>query len=98
MITRADYLAQRATYAEYYGEIIQKTGLRCPAHLVERARASTDPHFNDVPLHLWDQSMPVWPHHLAAAIRARGDYPTLAGWVCLMKEAARLEIADKPSV
>lgn len=80
-----------ARHRAYYGQFVTP-GVRA---MVLRAigeaalLASKDPHFNDIPLKWRDALMPVWPFKLAKAVRAQGDYPTLAGAVCIAKEAAR---------
>jgi hypothetical protein len=50
-------------------------------------RASKDPHFNDIPLALWDRLVPGLPG--SGGFSKAGDYYTAAGGVCLAKEAAR---------
>jgi len=52
---------------------------------------STDEHFNDIPLKRWDS---LSFHESAnkdhtTGLKKAGDYMTLAGSVCIYKEAAR---------
>jgi hypothetical protein len=56
MITREDYLAGRAAHRAYYGEVLDASGVRLdPGHEAALlAAASRDPHYNDVPLAVWD--------------------------------------------
>ena len=93
MITRNDYIQTggRDAHRAYYAQFIT------PAHKsrilnnigIERLQRSDDHYFNDIPLELWDKiSVPV-PAQSAKLLRECGDYPTLAGAVCIMKEAAR---------
>lgn len=42
--------------------------------------------FNDIPLKLWDNL--TYCIRVKEALEAKGDYPTLAGKVCILKEAA----------
>ena len=91
--TRADYMAHRATHEEYYRAVNATAGVRFEADhwLVERARVSSDPHFNDVPLKLWDRhgDNTYLRVALAKAFRAHGDVLSLAGIVCCLKQAVR---------
>lgn len=77
------YHAQFVTSA-HVGELVR-------SGMIERIRKSRDPHFNDIPLSDWDSlamSFPI-PQVTLAKMRECGDYPTLAGAVCILKEAAR---------
>ena len=57
--------------------------------LIDKIKASQDPHFNDIELSVWDHlSLPV-PMESNTLLRKCGDYPTLAGAVCILKEAAQ---------
>lgn len=95
--TRADYLAGRATHREFYGAIVREVGIRFRADdpLVVKCRAALeagDEHFNKV------QVMAKWDAIAASFIgtnrilREHGDYLTLAGGVCIAKEAIRQAI------
>lgn len=83
------YLAHRAYYAQFVtrGHL---EGVRRRIGL-ETLRASDDQrHFNDVPLARWDAlAQTPLPARIAEKMRALGDYPTLAGHLCIHKEAAR---------
>lgn len=96
LITRADYLApgqvdRKAAHRAYYAQFVT------PAHfgrlknrlgLIDRVKSSNDPHFNNIPLSIWDiMALPV-PAESARILKECGDYPTLAGAVCILKEAA----------
>lgn len=85
----ADPLDRANAHRRYYDQFVNGQTI---AHVVARIGgsnilASTDPHFNDIPLALWDKLS----HGLPLAIRfeAVGDYCTLSGLVCVAKEAAR---------
>ena len=100
MITRKNYLdrcREPGAFAAYYGEIIDEAGgpkafiprLPVPLARIREALEAGDVHLNKIPLYSWDaKALPV-PAKVAAAMRARGDCPTLAGAVCVLKEAAR---------
>lgn len=94
LFTRADYLAsslteQRTAHRRFYAQLVND---RTIAHVVntigaKRIKASTDPHFNDIPLKEWDSFAGRLP--IAMKLEALGDYLTLASIVCIAKEAAR---------
>lgn len=56
VFTRADYMDERCTHEQFYGQFVTGSVL----HLVRSAIgedaivASTNPHFNDIPLKQWD--------------------------------------------
>lgn len=52
---------------------------------VEKLKNSTNEHFNDIPLKTWD-ALPIVYNR--PAMESCGDYLTIAGHVCIMKEAA----------
>lgn len=102
--TRADYLARRCTHAEYYGAIVADAPVTFkPDFLnrVQRALGAGDEPLNTIPLREWDRMAGATfarPNgyctaEVDRAFRERGDYPTLAGLVCRLKEAARLTAA-----
>lgn len=77
----------RAYYAQFLTPALIDHVRR--AVTLERILKSEDPHFNDVPLHVWDAVFYAVPADVDRKIREAGDYPTLAGMVCLAREAAR---------
>ena len=99
LITRSQYLnaptalgmtpaeAHRAYYAQFVGPgtvnlIVMQIG-------ADRLMASTDPHFNDIPLDRWDRNHLLGRLPLARRLEDAGDYPTTAGLLSIAKEAAR---------
>lgn len=93
MHTRADYMDKRCTHADYYGEIAQAAGVSLVGHPimpdVEKALAAGDEHLNSVPLDRWDSVGHGFRNALGPVMRARGDVLSMAGLVCVAKEAAR---------
>lgn len=94
IFTRADYLAtplaeQPAAHRRYYAQFVNQRTIDYVVRAIgaDRLLASTDPHFNDIPLPKWDNLVRYLP--LAASLRDTGDYLTLGGGVCIAKEAAR---------
>jgi hypothetical protein len=85
-------MSNQCTHAEYYRQFITPKIEARVLMVITPARllASRDPYFNDIPLAKWDA---VWfggcPADLGAAMRAAGDFPTMAGLVCVAKQAAR---------
>jgi hypothetical protein len=84
-------MAHRVTHRVYYASVAQAAGLVFPTDhpLVERAARSKDPHFNDIPLQLWDDYALSMRSDLARALRAHEDGFSVAGGVCIVKEAVK---------
>ena len=95
--TRAEYMkdAQQegkgpsAAHRRYFAQFVTDgTKHRVLSAIgLNRLKASTDPHLNDIPLAIWDRLTPQLPG--SAGFSKAGDYYTLANGVCLAKEAAR---------
>ena len=88
VFTRKDYMAGRCSHERYYAQFI--TDVTRSALLwaipAERIIASTDAHFNDIPLRLWDEL----PNYVSGRrMEAAGDFPTPAGKVCVYKTLAK---------
>lgn len=92
LFTRQEYMeASRedgpAAHRRYYAQFVcenTKPRLLCSISRAE-ILASADPHFNDIPLKLWDNVPLIYNREL---MRLAGDYLTAAGKVCILKEAA----------
>lgn len=91
MFTRKQYLNRECSHADYYAQFVGEDIKHSVLHTIGRDKimASSDPHFNDIPLAFWDSIIGLVPHQIATKMRELGDYPTLAGNVCIAKEAAR---------
>lgn len=96
LYTRAEYLNdcgavedQRSNHRKFYAQFVNEATVSAVAKAIgpSRLMASTDPHFNDIPLKDWDDVAPWLPREIN--FKDVGDYPTQAGLVCLAKEAAR---------
>ena len=95
--TRAQYMTDAqhegkgpsAAHRRYFGQFVTDgTKYRVLSLIgLDRLKSSTCPHFNDIPLKLWDQLTPQLPG--SAGFSKAGDFYTLANGVCLAKEAAR---------
>jgi len=86
MITRDDYISGKASHSEYYTQFVKKSHFDALAFLRDMIMKSTNPHFNDIPLRLWDCIIATYP---TEKMKECGDYLTIAGKVCILKEAAR---------
>jgi hypothetical protein len=93
-MTRKDYMDGRVTHADYYRSVAKAAGISYasadPAFLgrVRSALANGDEHLNTIPLAEWDRrgSMLL---SVSRAFKAHGDCDSLAGRVCVLKQAAR---------
>jgi hypothetical protein len=105
MMTREEYISSasasreeaRAAHRRYYGQFVNRRTIDYVVRVIgsDALLASTDPHFNDIPLDKWDRIALSLP--LAASLRDAGDYMTLAGGVCIAKEAARQYVESQQS-
>lgn len=103
--TRKDYMAdpchavgneadRAAAHRRYYAQFVTPYVLSLVrARIgVDRIKASTDRHFNDIPLRLWDQLHPALVQGVAnigAKINGAGFGVSLSDIVCVAKEAAK---------
>lgn len=105
MFTRKDYMNKACTHREYYGQFVNDGVIRLVLHRIGRKAilGSTDPHFNDIPLHRWDalcgfDGRPysggtftggaVYPL-VAAKFKELGQHVSPSDLLCVLKEAAR---------
>lgn len=92
IITRKQYLNGEVSHHDYYAQfgkhLVSLVGSRFG---IDRIKASTDPHFNDIPLNKWD--------NLAITVRmtvgrmlaeANGGGVSLSDCVCSAKAAAQI--------
>lgn len=96
LYTRKDYMSEPyearstdAPHRRYYAQFVNGRTIAYVAGHIGGSKilASTNPHFNDIPLALWDSLSHSLP--LAMPFKAAGDICTLSGLVCAAKEAAR---------
>jgi hypothetical protein len=101
MKTREQYLNKECTHSEYYAQFVNKSVKERVESRIGKAAilTSTNEHFNDIPLAKWDNiySMHSLHFEMANKLKEVGDYPTLAGLVCITKEAARQIKAENNS-
>jgi hypothetical protein len=86
---RKDYMNGKISHREYQAQFVNDNVKRMviDAIGIERLKKSKDEHFNDIPLHIWDNI--GLPYGISEKLKEAGDYYTLAGQVCILKEAGR---------
>ena len=91
----ADKSKRMAAHRRYYGQFVTSGTISRVVNAIgaDVLRASKDPHFNDIPLALWDRLVPGLPG--SGGFSKAGDYYTASGGVCLAKEAARQWLETK---
>jgi hypothetical protein len=89
MFTRQNYLEKICTHSQYYNQFINYGFITRVVQTIGRQKImeSTDEYLNDIPLIFWDQINP--PLGTMEKMKGLGDYLTLAGKVCIAKEAAK---------
>ena len=86
--TRKDYMSDKCTHAEYYGQLVTQGMKEHVARAIPQALAkSTDPNLNDISLNTWDRL--GMSYGLRSEFEELGDIRSKAGMVCVLKEAAR---------
>ena len=76
-----------ALHRKYYAQFVNQSTINAVVRQIGKANllASTDEYLNDIPLKLWDNCQCI----MAMRMEEAGDYLTIAGKVCILKEAAR---------
>lgn len=89
MKTRKEYLDGKCSHREYYGQFVNDNVKQMVIDTIGKNRIlkSTDEHFNDISLREWDNI--GLPCGISELLKKAGDYYTLAGQVCILKEGAR---------
>lgn len=98
MITRQDYLNKKATHREFYAQFVTpelKKQVLQSIGIEKLKSAANDEHLNSIPLSFWD-SMAGYARtdFIVNKMKECGDFLTLAGCVCILKEAARQVIEE----
>jgi hypothetical protein len=85
---------KECTHNEYYGQFVTDSIIRSVKSFIgeDRIRNSTDPHFNDIPLHLWDRLSDSMKSQLTIFDEYEDGkkYYSLCSGVCTLKQAARM--------
>src|SRR4051794_29256750 len=97
--TRGDYLNNKASHSEYYRQfvdqgiidlVVRQFGLDALKRAYDK-----DVHLNSIPLEDWDRLVYVIDGALVRnKLAASGDIFSLAGGVCILKQAAIMAIFD----
>lgn len=96
-------MARRCTHRKYYAQFVNAEVKKLVKSAIPQFLRSTDPHFNDIPLPLWDQLTDVTRKTIDIKLWKAADSPTqpegtylwsLCCNVCILKEAARQLLED----
>lgn len=94
-MTRKDYMEGRVTHEQFYSSVARAAGISfAQSDLLPRVRTALeagDEHLNSIPLALWDRRAenPVTRANISRALKEHGDFFSLAGGVCTLKQAAK---------
>lgn len=91
MFTRSQYLNGECSHSEYYSQFVNNSVLgavksRFTTEQLQKA-FEQDPHLNTIPLQQWDSL--GYSIELFINFKQPGDIKTLAGLVCVAKQAAK---------
>lgn len=98
MFTRKDYLDKNCNHREYYSQFVTeyiKSIVASKFGLEKLQKAyRQDKNLNTISLDQWDHLTHRLPRSVAASLKEHGDYLTLAGGVCILKEAAKQLVTE----
>jgi hypothetical protein len=88
MRTRKQYVAGKCSHREYYGQFVNASTIAAVVRWIgsEDILASNDEHLNDIAMRRWDSAAAFMP--MAITFARVGDFRSLAGLLCIAKEAA----------
>lgn len=106
LFTHKDYMDKKCSHREYFAQFVTNGTLNAVSRSIGKDRivASTDPHFNDIPLRKWDALTGYGNRNIYGTIsggfhatlpcnynriKEAGEWATAATLVCIAKEAAR---------
>lgn len=92
--TRKQYLDGEVTFEQFYRAVNQTAGLVfSPDHAlmprILECLEQGDEHLNRIPLNTWDRLASWAQNSLTRALKEHGDFYSLSGGVCCLKQAAR---------
>ncbi len=93
-MTRKEYMDGVVSFADYYRSVAKDAGISfasAPVEFldrVEKALERGDEHLNTIPLSLWYYYAICAKHATMPALKRHGDFWSLAGGVCVAKQAA----------
>lgn len=92
-MSRKDYMNGVCSHREYYAQFVDSEIKGRVRFLLPQIEASEDEHLNDIPLKVWDNISADYTG-VGRKLKEADDYLTKAGWVCIVKEAARQLVED----
>jgi hypothetical protein len=97
MKTRQQYINKEVTHREYYSQFVTESVKKRikSSFRISALEDGKDKHFNNIPLSIWDHFLPVVPSEISKKLQECGDYCTLSGIVCILKEAAMQIVEEK---
>jgi len=98
MIPRSHYLVGNASHADYYRQFvtpaIRQVFVRCFGREQLHIALLMDPYLNSIPLADWDDlTWQIKLPSLVSELCACGDSLSVATGVCILKEAAKMEMS-----
>jgi hypothetical protein len=91
--TRKEYMDNKVTFEQFYTSVANEAGVGYfPPDFLDRVRkalADGDEHLNTIPIATWDRLAELVAPRIASALKKHGDFYSLAGGVCVMKQAAK---------
>ena len=91
--TRAQRLANECTHEQYYNQFVNPVIISRVEQYIGKdkiiAALATEKGLNSIPLATWD-GVANNLYNVSAKMKEAGDYLTLAGGVCIAKQAARI--------
>jgi len=105
-MTRQEYLAANTAgtspHREYYGQFVNKAVKDLVLSRFSKEKLTeaiqSEKNLNSIPLAQWDgltQGLGAYYYGVAEKMKELGDYRTLAGSVCILKEAARQIVEEE---
>ena len=91
MKTRQDYLSGKISHDEYYIQFVDSHIVNQVLFIIGKDEIlnSKDKHFNDIPLKYWNIVLCPLPDYVKNQLKQAGDNTTLAGAICIAKQAAK---------
>ena len=99
--TRAQYMNKQVTFEDYYRAVAKDSGVsfrNAPEEFLRRVQkclAERDEHLNKIRLSTWDMYALGAKSSTSPAFKRHGDFWSLAGGVCVAKQAARDAVKER---
>ena len=91
MKTRKQYTDKEVTNEEYYSQFVTKPMIDEVSREFSAAQLrAAGEHLNGIPLSAWDQLAYRYKPFISSKLKDAGDGWSMAGGVCVMKQAARM--------